>query len=155
MTNLTRDWLHAAGTTFLMFAVVWIFGTGYPVLSVRWHDSAIAAAASVRQMTQLPSQGGNTTVPELNPTNASLVQWAVREGGAFVVILVILFFYRRDWQTATEYWKAQNVITTQLCIKATEAQTDCAAALRENALVTHQVKRVFERQFPERRGEPI
>jgi hypothetical protein len=79
------------------------------------------------------------------------MQWAIREGGAYVVILVILFFYRRDWKTATEFWKDQHAITTDLVVKATTAQTDCSA-LRETAIVTHQLKRVLEREFPERRG---
>lgn len=77
-------------------------------------------------------------------TQLTLVQWAIDKGGAYVVILVVLFFYRRDWQTAVNFWKDQSKITVDLIIEATKAQDATAAALAQNTVVVHQAKRVME-----------
>ena len=83
----------------------------------------------------------------------TLLQWGIREGGAFVVILVILFFYRRDWNTAVNFWRDQHAITTQLVQEATKAQAETAAALRENNVVVHQAKQTLQTLLPNRRDE--
>lgn len=67
-------------------------------------------------------------------TNDPVAEYLTK-GGAFAVILVILFFYRRDWKTAVEFWQNQHQITTDLVEKATRAQADNSAALRENSSV--------------------
>jgi hypothetical protein len=88
----------------------------------------------------------------MNPNDQlTIMQWAVREGGAFAVILVILFFYRRDWKTAVEFWRDQHATTTQLVQDNTRAQTETAAALRENTVVVHQAKNVLA-AMEQRRG---
>lgn len=81
----------------------------------------------------------------------TMVQWAMDKGGAYVVILLLLFFMRRDWHTTVDYWQAQNAITTDLVIRATQAQTDTAAALRENTVVVHATKRVIMTYVPANR----
>lgn len=89
----------------------------------------------------------------MNPNDQiSLIQWGLREGGAFAVILVILFFYRRDWKTAVEFWRDQHAITTKLVQDNTVAQTETAAALRENTVVVHQAKNVLARMEQRRDG---
>jgi hypothetical protein len=97
-------------------------------------------------------QGGDTVG---QAEQVSLLQWGIREGGAFVVILVILFFYRRDWKTAVEFWRDQHAITTDLVIQATKAQVSMEAALRENTVVVHQTKGVIQNYIPAgRRDDP-
>jgi hypothetical protein len=103
----------------------------------------------VRMTGQVAGEQGNQAVPSTDPS--PIIQWAIQQGGAFVVVLVILFFYRRDWKTATEYWQAQNAITTNLVTESTKANTDVAAALRENTTVVHQAKNVMQRYLPEGR----
>lgn len=106
-------------------------------------------------LAQTPAQP--ITDPQGGPMNPgeqfSIIQWAVKEGGAFGVILVILFFYRRDWKTAVDFWRDQHSITTDLVVQATRAQTETSAALRENTVVVHSVKNVLARHLPERRGQ--
>lgn len=81
----------------------------------------------------------------------TILQWAIREGGAFAVILVILFFYRRDWKTAVDFWRDQHAITTDLVVAATKAQAETAAALRENNVVVHSMKQVIQTYVPNSR----
>jgi hypothetical protein len=82
-----------------------------------------------------------------------LAQWAVQQGGFLVVILVILFFYRRDWKTATEFWKDQTKVSHDLAATCATAVADNAAATRENTVVMHQAKNVIAHYYPERRTD--
>ncbi len=56
-------------------------------------------------------------------------------GGAFAVILIILFFYRKDWIRLVDQRQGQMEILTNLVQQATKAQGDNSAALRENSAV--------------------
>jgi hypothetical protein len=95
---------------------------------------------------QAPAQPSQPQGGPMNPGDQfSIIQWAVKEGGAFGVILVILFFYRRDWKTAVDFWRDQHAITTDLVVASTKAQTETSAALRENTMVVHSVKNVLAR----------
>jgi hypothetical protein len=37
-----------------------------------------------------------------------------REGGAAAVIAMLVYFYRRDWKTLTEYWQQQNTLLMEI-----------------------------------------
>lgn len=139
------DWIRAATATTALFLV------GLLSQVAAQQQQAQAIASQVERAEQGMAITGGAEVGAAD--QVSIAQWAVREGGAFVVILVILFFYRRDWKTATEFWREQNVLTTNLVIAATKAQTETAAALRENTTVVHQAKHVMQRYLPTRRDE--
>lgn len=83
--------------------------------------------------------------PFLNPEDQ--VAELEQDLGFILVVLIVLFFYRRDWVAATEYWKQQNVITTRLVEQSVKAQVELAAVIRENTTVTHGLKRIVE-DFP-------
>lgn len=120
--------------------------------------AGVAAAALVIAPQGVVSMLGQQPVPPAvqlsgetqgdNVGESAFIQWALKEGGAFGVILVILFFYRRDWKAATEYWQQQNAITTKLVQESTMANSDMAAAMRENTVVVHQAKNVMARYLP-------
>ena len=40
----------------------------------------------------------------MDPT---ITEW-IKSGGAFGLVGLLLWFYRRDWKTLTEYWQQQN-----------------------------------------------
>lgn len=144
------DWGKALLASSIIFVAMGVMGGSIPVLSVRWVGVTLAAAQQI-----LPNQGDVTPMP--TQEQATLLQWAFQQGGAFVVVLCVLFFYRRDFLKKDADNRANQQLTADtlipLCKDAIRAQTECAAALRENTVVTHGVKRVFERQFPERRQE--
>lgn len=143
---MLMDWLRAAAATTALFLV--------GMLSQAVAGQQLAQVAADRIERAGDQYGSAITGGKVGPADqVTVAQWAVREGGAFVVILVILFFYRRDWKTATEFWKEQNVLTTQLVAAATKAQTETAAALRENTTVVHQAKHVMQKYLPSRRDE--
>lgn len=97
-------------------------------------------------LAQTMTTGASAAVPE------DFWRWAIQQGGAFVVVLIILFFYRRDWKTAVDFWKDQHAVTTGLIEKVTSANVEMTAALRENTVVTHSLKRAMEYTFPPRRA---
>ncbi len=43
----------------------------------------------------------------------SLMYW-IEKGGAFGVIALLLYFYRRDWTTLTQYWQQQNTLLMEI-----------------------------------------
>lgn len=105
-----------------------------------------AAVAASGLMTGTKAMAAGISDPDL-----TLIQMALREGGAFAIILVILFFYRRDWKTTVEFWKDQHATTTTLVQDSTRAQVASEAALRENTMVTHSLKQLIADRVPDRR----
>ncbi len=112
----------------------------------RWAVAALAA--SYVAATVLLGQG---TATAIDPAQAqySLLQWAIDRGGRDVILIVVLFFYRRDWQALVGDTKEQLAVLTTLVINATRAQTETADALRENNVVVHQARRVMETYLPD------
>ena len=44
-------------------------------------------------------------------------QWlmvVIEKGGAAAVIAMLVYFYRRDWKTLTEYWQQQNTLLMEI-----------------------------------------
>ena len=82
----------------------------------------------------------------------SLIQWALQQGGITVVCLVVLFFYRRDWHTTVDQWKEQHEITVSLVERSIEASVRATAALSENTVVIHSLKRAVEASYMGRRS---
>lgn len=78
------------------------------------------------------AQGTSGIVPLV--TNDPISEYLTK-GGSFAVIFILLFFYRRDWRTAVDFWKDQHKTTTELVQQATKAQTDNSAAIRENSML--------------------
>lgn len=78
---------------------------------------------------------------------------AARQGAASVLLGAVLFFYRRDYQNLTDYWKEQNNLwknQNQLVVELVRAsaisQAETAAAQREFTIVVHGLKRAVEQQ---------
>lgn len=80
-----------------------------------------------------------------------ILEYAIRQGGTLLVLIVVLFFYRRDYRALTDYWRDQNKLMLALVEGNTKAQTDTAAALREQSVVVHQAKNVMRQYLPRRR----
>lgn len=96
----------------------------------------------------------------MTPEEMNFWKQILREGGAYTVLLVVLFFYRQDWKMLhacdrdlVETTKQQYDLTAGMLIKSTEAQTKVAAALAENTVVVHRVKSVLRAYLPQRRAE--
>lgn len=146
---MLMDWLRAATATTALFLV--------GILSQAVAGQQVARVVEAERIERAAGdQFGIPSGDNVGPAEQvqiTAMQWAVREGGAFVVILVILFFYRRDWKTATEFWKEQNAITTAMVVAATKAQTETAAALAANTVAVHQAKHVMQKYLPARRDE--
>lgn len=83
----------------------------------------------------------------------AVVKFAIEQGGALAVLVVVLFFYRRDYRYLSEYRENQFREMLDLVKQNTAAQTDTAAAIRENAIVVHQAKNVIQQHLPSRRSD--
>lgn len=88
--------------------------------------------------------------PGVVPTD-TLLEWAIKQGGALAVLLVVLFFYRRDYRGVTDFWRDQNKITADLLIASTKAQTEMANAIMQNNQVISQAKHVMQYYLPQQR----
>lgn len=129
---MVGDLLRAGVYTLALFLVGVVTISGQP------GGGAAAVTAGPAGDGAAANPGGKA----VNRGELTILQWGIREGGAFAVILIILFFYRRDWKAATEFWKDQHTVTTQALIEVTKAQTDTAAALRENTQALRQLRGV-------------
>jgi len=76
-----------------------------------------------------------------------LVNLGLREGPAAVVVLVILFFYRRDYKQVVDFWQEQTKTTVALVKESTQQHAEASAALKENSVVMHGLKRAIEGRF--------
>jgi hypothetical protein len=87
----------------------------------------------------------------VTPQDETLLRWAVQQGGAYVVILIVLFFYRRDWKTLNESARQDTQSLSQILIESTRVQVQNTAAVAENTLVTHRLKELLRDYLPSRR----
>jgi hypothetical protein len=105
-------------------------------------------------------QGGKA-VPPVSGTEG-LLEMAIRQGGLLLVLVVVLFFYRRDyvkltdfWQKQSDQWATQTAMLVELTKGTTRALTDDAAATREMSIVMHQAKNVMAAYLPGRRDDDL
>lgn len=84
-------------------------------------------------------------------SSESLMEFAIRQGGAFAVLVLVLYFYRRDYRDLNDYRKDRDAILVQIVTDSTKAQTEMAAALAQNNIVVHQTKNVIRDLLPHRR----
>lgn len=71
----------------------------------------------------------------LNPTAPSaesLPEFAIRQGGAFAILALVLFYYRRDYRDLTTHKSAREEMLVALITEHTKAQADMAATIRAN-----------------------
>lgn len=90
---------------------------------------------------------GGDTVP-LTPNHESIFEFAVRQGGAFAILLIVLFYYRRDYRDLVAFRTERDQILVDLVKESTKANTEMANALRENNVVVHQAKNVMATYLP-------
>jgi len=76
-----------------------------------------------------------------------LVNFGLREGPAALVVLIILFFYRRDYKQVVDFWQEQTKTTVALVKESTQQHAEASAALKENSIVMHGLKRAIEGRF--------
>lgn len=97
-----------------------------------------------------------TTTMDATP----IIEKIAREGGFFALVLVLLYFYRRDTKWATEFWKDQAIANVehakeiaQIVKENTKSNTDVSNAVRESTVVMHQTKRIMATHLVNRRDE--
>ncbi len=95
-----------------------------------------------------------------DPVSTGLLEKIAREGGFFALVLVLLYFYRRDTKWATEFWReqaAQNLEyareNASIIKENTKSNVDVSNAVRENTVVMHAAKNVMATHLPQRRYE--
>jgi hypothetical protein len=77
-------------------------------------------------------------------TVEGMVFQVLKTGGLPAVLLVVLFFYRRDYKTLCDYWQSQNVMATTLVGDNTKAITGMSDAIRHNTEVINATKDVLQ-----------
>ncbi len=119
-------------------------------------------AVSMQGVSAIVALGGWWIVAQTtaDPFTTSIAEKFAREGGFFALVLVLLYFYRRDTKWATEFWRdaaARNLEYARenaLIIKEnTKSNVDVSNAVRENTVVMHAAKNVMIDHLPKRRSD--
>lgn len=82
-----------------------------------------------------------------DPVAAPILEKMAREGGFFALVLVVLYFYRRDTKWATEFWRDQATRNTDMIEENAKQAESVAAAIRESTVVMHAAKNIMARQL--------
>lgn len=116
-----------------------ISGAGWVSATPRIITNRVIAVAQVAgaQLRQGESVGVGAMPQE------PMMEWALRQGGALAVLLVVLFFYRRDYRDLAQFWRDQHKVMADLVATNTKANTEMMTALRENTIVVHATKNVL------------
>lgn len=64
-------------------------------------------------------------------SEGGIIEFALRQGGALAVLLVVLWFYRRDYKSLADFWKQSDGEKSRLIEELTRAQTEQSGAMRE------------------------
>ena len=87
----------------------------------------------------------------LFPATDSLTEFALRQGGALAILLVVLFYYRRDYRDLVDYRSERDKILVTIIQDSSRAKTEMADAMRENNRI---VQAVFQDHVAQRNGYP-
>lgn len=117
--------------------------------------AAVAATGAMiaTRVTSLALNGpriGDTGMELTVPQQVDFVKWVLEEGGLFVVILVILYFYRKDFKRQEEDRKAEREEGKQEKEALVALVTSSVAALHQVKLTNERLARAVENQ--NRRG---
>jgi hypothetical protein len=77
------------------------------------------------------------------PPSETILEFAVRQGGAFAILLIVLFYYRRDYRDLVNYKNGRDQALMELIRENTKASTDMANAMRENNIIVHAAKNIM------------
>lgn len=126
-------------------AVTTIFRFAFDVLRAGTSASALLLAGwlSVGMRPLTPILAQIITAQPGPPGSESIPEFALRQGGAFAILALVLFYYRRDWRDLTDYKGQRETILMDLIKENSKSSADMAAALRENNIVVHQAKNIL------------
>jgi hypothetical protein len=83
----------------------------------------------------------------------SMLEFAIRQGGAIAVLMLVLFYYRRDYRELVSYKTERDRLLFELVKESTKANVEMAAAIRENNVIVHQAKNLLAQQSGRREGD--
>lgn len=114
-----------------------------------WLSVGIQPIVPMIQYLWLLAQGVQTAPV---PTE-SILEFAMRQGGAFAILLIVLWFYRRDYRDLVAFRTERDKLLVELVENSTKSNAEMAAALRENNIVVHRAKNVMQEYLPLRRDD--
>lgn len=81
---------------------------------------------------------GEPVLPE------SMLEWGLKQTGLLAVLILVLYFYRRDYQALTTFHKDFGATMKELVQENTKATVEMAGALRSNTEVVHGAKNAMQ-----------
>ena len=85
------------------------------------------------------------------PSGETFFEFAIRQGGAFAVLLIVLFYYRRDYRDLTAFRSERDAQLVAMVKEATQSNAAMADALRENTTVVQRANYLIAEHLPTRR----
>ena len=87
--------------------------------------------------------------PPIDASQSRMIIWAVQVGGPlFLTLILVLWFYRRDFKTAVTETREANRIMIELTRATVAAMNDNRASSEALSL---EVRRMLDRRFPHER----
>lgn len=94
--------------------------------------------------------GSPSSVPSVG--SESILEFAVRQGGAFAILALVLFYYRRDYRDLTADRTTDKAILVNLISEQTKVMSEMTSAMRETNVVVRETKEFMaQHQIVERR----
>ena len=78
------------------------------------------------------------------PSLTALLKWGVEQGGFVLLVLVIGYFYRRDWMRLADFWQAETKQRTELIGETTKALAAQAIAYEKHAVAIDRLAAALE-----------
>lgn len=85
------------------------------------------------------------------PADPDLTRYAITQGGLLAVVMVLLYFYRKDFRAQIADQDERLEVMTGLVIANTTAMTKAASASEANEKAAHRLSRALEIMEPRRR----
>ena len=84
--------------------------------------------------------------PSASLADPAFIQWLVQQGGAYLIILILGYFFRRDYRERN----GQLEQVAKMLVESTVAQTRMADVLATNTTVTNSLQDLIRTYLPRR-----
>ena len=91
-------------------------------------------------------------LPDMTPQQTELMQWVLTQGGITLVLIVVLWSYRRDFFRKSDRYVEENQELRYLLKENTAAATATALAIAQNTNATNNLANVIQ-VMDRRKGE--
>lgn len=106
------------------------------LICAAWLSVGIRPVGPVFALMFAQMTGGATV-----PGSEGIMEFAIRQGGAFAILALVLFYYRRDYRALTAFQQEQINRLLEAMSTTAKVNAEVTAALRENTESLRELRR--------------